>query len=336
MPHQGAVRGMLRDVASEQGAVPPVTLITGDEELLVDRAVSDVVAAVRAGDPEADVHDVSAGSLSPGTLAEVTQPSLFGGGRVVVIRAAHDLTKDLASEVTSYLADPAPDAALVLVHAGGNKGKALLDAAKKAGARTVTCPRVSKQGERLDFITAEIRRGGRTITDGAARALLDAVGSDLRELASACDQLVADTTGKIGEEEVTRYHRGRAEVSGFTVADRAIEGKTAEALEQLRWALATGVSPVLITSALAQGVRSLARVGSAQRGLQGADLAKHLGMPPWKVDRVRKQLAGWNGQGVRQALQAVAEADTQVKGGGTDPAYALERAVLTIIQSRGR
>jgi ABC-type xylose transport system permease subunit len=36
---------------------------------------------------------------------------------------------------------------------------------------------------------------GLTADDGAARALLDAVGSDLRELASACDQLAADTEG---------------------------------------------------------------------------------------------------------------------------------------------
>jgi len=64
------------------------------------------------------------------------------------------------------------------------------------------------------------------------------VGSDLRELAAACDQLAADTDGLIDEPVVARYYRGRAEATGFTVADRAVEGHLAQALEQLRWALA--------------------------------------------------------------------------------------------------
>ena len=108
----------------------------------------------------------------------------------------------------------------------------------------------------------------------------------------------------------------------------------ADALEQLRWALATGVAPVLITSALAQGVRSLAKVGGAPRGLRGAGLAKELGMPPWKIDRVRQQLRGWSAEGVAEALQVVAETDAQVKGAGADAAYALEKAVARIVAAR--
>jgi DNA polymerase-3 subunit delta len=131
-----------------------------------------------------------------------------------------------------------------------------------------------------------------------------------------------------------RYYRGRAEASGFSVADRAVEGRLADALEQLRWALATGVAPVLITSALAQGVRALAKVASAPPGLGGAALMRELEMPQWKIDRVRKQLHGWNAAGVAHAVQAVAEADEEVKGAGTNAAYALERAVRNVVAAR--
>lgn len=57
-------------------------------------------------------------------------------------------------------------------------------------------------------------------------------------------------------------------------------------------------------------------------------------MPPWKIDRVRRQLGGWGPEGISAALQAVAVADEQVKGGGADPGYALEKAVHTIVASR--
>jgi hypothetical protein len=72
---------------------------------------------------------------------------------------------------------------------------------------------------------------------------------------------------------VRTYFAGRAEVKGFAVADAAIEGKASDALEQLRWAFASGVDPVLVTSAVASGLRGLARYMSAPRGLREADLA---------------------------------------------------------------
>jgi DNA polymerase III subunit delta len=311
-----------------------VTLIVGDEELLVDRAVGEVIAAARTRDSDVEVHELTPSTLTPGSLAELTSPSLFGGGTVVVLRGAQDFGKDLAAEITAYVKNPADDITFVVVHAGGVKGKALLDAVAKSGARRVSCPKVTKAGERAQFVRAEIRRSGGTISEDAARNLLEAVGNDLRELAAACSQLVADTGGKVNDAAVARYHRGRAEVSGFNVADKAVEGRLAEALEQLRWALATGVAPVLITSALAQGVRGLAKVGGAPRGLTGPGLAKELGMPPWKVDRVRQQLRGWSPDGVARALEVVAETDAQVKGGGADAAYALEKAVSQIIAAR--
>ncbi|MFF4773564.1 DNA polymerase III subunit delta [Microtetraspora fusca] len=313
----------------------PVTLVVGDEELLADRAVSSVVAAVRADDPGAEVHDLVGGKVETGELIGLASPSLFGERSVIVIRSAQDLTKDVIAEVVKYAAHPAEDAVLVLAHPGGVKGKALVDGVKKAGADVVTVSKLTKPAERLDFIKGEIKRAGRSISPAAAQALLDAVGSDLRELAAACSQLAFDTEGKsIDEAAVARYHRGRAEVSGFTIADLAIEGRLGEALEQLRWALATGVAPVLIVSALAGGLRSLAKVGGAPRNLRGGQLASHVGMPPWKIDRVKRQLSGWGQDGISRAMQAVAVADEQVKGAGTDPAYALERAVQIIVASR--
>ncbi|MEU9830038.1 DNA polymerase III subunit delta [Streptosporangium sp. NPDC048047] len=312
-----------------------VTLVVGDEELLADRAVGEVVAACRAADPGAEVHDLVGSKVEPGELTRLSSPSLFGGGAVVVIRSAQDLVKDVAAEVVSYSARPAEDTVLVLSHAGGAKGKALADGVKKAGAHVVTVAKLTKPAERLAFIRTEMKRAGRSIGADAAAALLDAVGNDLRELAAACNQLAFDTPGKtIDEAAVARYHRGQAEVSGFTVADSAVEGRLGDALEQLRWAIATGTAPVLLVSALAGGLRSLAKVGGAPRNLRGGQLAGHLGMPPWKIDRTRKQLNGWGPEGLAHALQAVAAADAQVKGGGADPAYALEHLIQVVVASR--
>ncbi|GAA2350639.1 DNA polymerase III subunit delta [Streptomyces carpaticus] len=310
-----------------------LTVAVGQEELLLDRAVREVTDAARAADPDTDVRDLAAGELQPGTLAELTSPSLFAERKVIVVRAAQDLGADTVKELKSYLAAPAEEITLVLLHAGGPKGKGLLDAARKAGAREVACPKMTKPADRLTFVRGEFRSLGRSASPGACQALVDAIGSDLRELASAVAQLTADVEGAIDESVVARYYTGRAEASSFTVADRAVEGRPAEALEALRWALATGVAPVLVTSALAQGVRAIGKLASAPGGMRPGDLARELGMPPWKIDRVRQQMRGWSADGVAVALRAVADADAAVKGGGYDPAYALEKAVVTIARA---
>jgi len=94
------------------------------------------------------------------------------------------------------------------------------------------------------------------------------------------------------------------------------------------------VSPVLITSALAQGVRLIGRVGAASRSQPAAALAAELGAPPWRIDKVRQQLRGWTPDGIARAHGAVAESDAQVKGEGANPGYALEVAVRTIVACR--
>lgn len=324
---------MLRSVPTATD-VAPITVVIGDEELLVERAVARAVAEVRTADPAAEIRHLSGSELELGQLAELTSPSLFGERRLLVLRDLEQVPKAVAIEVDAACREAGDEIGLVLVHKGGAKGKQLVDAALGLGGRRIDCAKISRPSERIDFVKAEFRVAGRAITDDGARALLDAVGNELRELAAACAQLCTDTESRVDATLVGRYYRGRAEAGGFAVADRAIEGRLGDALEQLRWALAVGTAPVLIASALAQGLRALAKVASAPRGLRAADLARELGMPPWKIDRVKAQLRGWHPAGVAAAVQAVAAADEQVKGGGTDAGYALEKAVMAVVAAR--
>ena len=315
------------------GSLSPLRLILGDEELLVARAVAEVAAAARAVDPASDVREVVAADLVPGDLYDLLSPSLFGDRRVVVIRGVHEARSELVDALRGHLADVADDVSLVLVHPGGARGKALVDAVRAAGAIVVECPKITRAEERLAFVRAEVRRVGGSISPDAAAVLLDAVGTDLRELATACSQLVADSGGRVDAAAVTRYHRGRAEVTGFAVADRAVVGDVPGALEALRWALAVGVAHVLVADALADGIRSVARVSSAGRA-NPYSLASSLGMPPWKVKRAQSQSRGWTEPGLTAAMRVVADLNADVKGVAADPGYALEAAIRDIAVAR--
>jgi DNA polymerase-3 subunit delta len=311
----------------------PLRLVLGEEELLVERAVEQIVAEVRVVEPGAELRRYRAAELSPVNLAENLSPSLFAEGRVIVLQAAHEVGKELATAIVEQSADPAEGIVLVVLHAGGARNKALADALRKGGAVVTTCNRITRFEERSDFVRAEVRRAGGRIAPDAVGVLIEAVGSDLRELAAATNQLVADTGGTVDERAVRRYHRGRAEASGFAVADKAMAGDRPGALEALRWALVLGVAPVLVADALADGLRTLARVGAAGRGDPNR-LGGTLGMPPWKVRKAQAQVRAWRPESLAVAFDAAAQVNADVKGAAADPGYALERAVLRICAAR--
>ncbi|MDN5747621.1 MAG: DNA polymerase III subunit delta [Pseudonocardia sp.] len=315
-------------------APAPVRLVLGEEELLVERAVADVVAEVRESEPGAELRRYRASELTPVALADALSPSLFAEGRVVVVQAAHDAGKDLAGAIVEQSVEPAEGIVLVVAHAGGARNKALADQLRKGGAVVTSCERVRWPEQRAEFVAAEVRRAGGRISRDAVEMVVEAVGADLRELASATAQLVADTGGTVDGVAVRRYHRGHAEVTGWTVADKAMAGDRAGALEALRWAQAGGVAAVLIADALADGVRTVARVGSAGGG-DPYRLAATLGMPSGKIRKAQQQVRNWRPAGLVAAFAVAAQLNAEVKGAAADPAYALELAVMRICDARG-
>lgn len=314
--------------------VPPLVLISGDEPLLVDRAIATTLSALRKTEPDVERRESDAAGLTAGLFSEMVAPSLFAEPRLVVLRGAQEAAKELAAALIEYTADPVPGVTLALHHTGGAANTSLVEALRVRGAAVFSCPRITRPGERIDFVRAEIKRAGGTCTPEAVSALVDAVGGDLRELASAAGQLVSDTGGLVDESAVARYYRGKADVNGFAVADKAVAGDRAGALESLRWALNVGVAPVLIADALADGIRTLAKVAGA-RGGNSYSLASELGMPPWKIDKARSVVRGWSPAGLATGMALVADLNADVKGAAADVEYAVERAVLAVVTARG-
>jgi len=316
---------------------PTLELVLGEEELLVERAVQAAVETARLADPTSETTRVKVTDLTAPELAELVSPSLFAERRVIVLEGAQEAGKDIAAAIASYVKEPADSVQLVVLHNGGGRkpGKDLIAAMRSADAQVVECPKITKPGDRESFVRNEIRRaGGKTDAD-AVGALIDSVGSDLRELSAAAAQLVADTGGQVTSEAVRRYHRGRADVTGFAVAEKAVTGDVSGALEMLRWAMQLGVPHVLVADALADAVRTVAKVSGAGRA-DPFRLSSELGMPTWKVRKALAQSRGWHPAGLVVAMQVVAEVNADVKGVAVDAGYALERAVLRMAEARRR
>lgn len=244
-------------------------LVLGDEELLVERAVADVLrsARQRAGTADVPVSRMRAGDVGAYELAELLSPSLFAEERIVVLGAAAEAGKDAAAVIESAAADLPAGTVLVVVHSGGGRAKSLANQLRSMGAQVHPCARITKVSERADFIRSEFASLRVKVDDETVTALLDAVGSDVRELASACSQLVADTGGAVDAAAVRRYHSGKAEVRGFDIADKAVAGDVAGAAEALRWAMMRGEPLVVLADAL--GRNDFGRIRIRRSRLRG-------------------------------------------------------------------
>jgi DNA polymerase-3 subunit delta len=315
--------------------VSQLHLMLGEEDLLVERAIADVLRAARqqAGTEDIPMDRLRAGEVGTSELAELLSPSLFADERVVVLEAAAEAGKDAVGLIAATAADLPEGTMLVVVHSGGGRAKALAGQLEKLGAEVHKCAKIKWPSERVDFVRREFRELKVKVSDETVNVLVDAVGSDVRELASACSQLVADTDGQVDAAAVRRYHSGKAEVKGWDIADMAVVGDIAGAAEALRWAMLSGEPHVVLADALAEAVHAIARIGP-----QSGDpyrLASELGMPPKRVEKVQRQARRWSRDSVAEAIRVVAALNGDVKGVAADADYALEAAVRRVAELAG-
>lgn len=334
---------MLTATMADTQPVPRITLVIGPEDLLVERAVSDVVRAVRRDEPTAERRLVDATQESAASvLAEALSPTLFGDVGVVVVTALDQADADLAAAVRAAVDSPPEHVWLVLVHPGGVKGKALLTAVRAAKPKPVevSCTSIKGRREAAEFLSRELAHHRRTATREAISTLVDALGADARMLASAASQLAADVEhDPIGVDDVTQNFAGVSEVTGFQISDAIWDRRPREALRDLRWTAETGdrarIGPATV-GAVASGLRALIRYAGAARGAPEPEVARQVGVPPWKLRTLRGQLARWRPDQLAAAVLRLSATDAAVKGGlregeNLDPVQkllALERLVV--------
>ena len=259
-------------------------------------------------------------------MLQATSPSLFAQERVVVIKDTDLAGKEPTELLLQAAVDPAPGMTLVIVHSGKGRNKAYVPKFRKAAQ--VHEAGSLNQRERQSWVQNEFRRRGVRPTPDVVGALLESVGSDLRELASAIEQLIDDTSGDLTVSDVRAYYTGVAEVSGFDIADQAVTGRVDRALASTRRALQLGISPVAITAALANKIGDIAKLYQTRGNPD--KIAREIGMHPFVAKKTMQIARNWSGDAVSRAAIIVARLDAEVKGQGGDPDFAVEDAVRRI------
>lgn len=324
----------VRPIWHDEHVTDRLHLLLGDDDFLTGRVISKVVEETsREAGTQVPVTRVRAGDVSEGELAELLSPSLFAEERIVVVEAAAEAGKEPAALITATAKSLPDGITLMVIHTGGGRAKSMVAALKKAGAVEHETATPKWPSDRMTFVRNEFRSLGVKASADVVEQVVESVGSELRELAAACAQLVADTGGKVTVETVQLYYQGRPEVTGFEIADKAVNGDRAGALEALEWAMHHGVPRVLLADALAEAVHSIARV-RPMGGIDPYSAASELGMPPNRVKSVQAKAKAWDSESIARAIGVVAKLNGDVKGQAVDADYALAHAVAAVAELR--
>lgn len=309
-------------------------LVDGDDPTLVSEAASALVEDLLGGQERSLALEDHAGEVDLGMLADgCATPPLLVERRVVVLRNVGRFSATELAPLLSYLANPLPTTALVLVAGGGPVAAPLLALVKERGQLLQT--RVDPR-RRADWLHQRLARSGLSFEHSAERLLLAHLGEDAGRLVGLLEVLRAayGDRAKLGPSELEPYLGEAGDVAPWELTDAIAEGRLEPALVATRRMLHSGERhPLVLLAVIARQV-SQALVLDDPSIRSEAQAAQALGLPPGRSTfpaRKGLELARlWRSEGVAEAVGWVADAEVALKGSTATP----PEAVLEVLVAR--
>lgn len=305
------VLAMALDVSDE------LVVVTGGEEAL-RRLVVDRILGQAAG-RDISVLRVSARDADAANLVrQGCEPTLFGGATWLLVTELDQGNDDVVGAAKDAITQIGPDLRIVFVHGGAARGRGVIAAAQKAGARVIEVRPVAASAL-PSVLTTHARQRDCILSGEAAAALIDTLGPDLTGLLATVEQLASDAPdGRISLQLVRDTLTAGGTENQFEIADLVWKRETAAALAAFRQlAERNGASGACVTvvAALSYSLRSLARFSADRPTGSPWQIASALGVPMWKVDAIAAAARLWRPGQLARAAVLLADADADAKGG---------------------
>ena len=278
----------------------------------------------------------AAESSGEDAVAACNALGLFGGeARLVVVDGVETWKSADTKDIESYLAAPAPTTVLALVADGLKRDSALAKVVAKTG--DILAYDVPKK-QLPEWVSEQFARLGASAERDACRALVEAVGDDVADLASEIQKLCTWAAGEeITRASVEQLAVGRAETPIFAVTDAwgrrdvAATLRATESLLDRSHRPRSGELIRLVASLVGHvgRVRKLSRL--VDEGVRTKEAASRLKMHPFVAEKAAKQAGNFSPDELANALVRLAELDAGAKGGSRlPPELQLERTLVEI------
>lgn len=314
-----------------QGAVAPLYVLVGEEDLLRDTALAQLKQSILGVEGDDFNCDLFYGDEAEGTQIAscASEVAVFASRRLVIVKAADKLPARQAEALLPYLKDPNESTTVIFV-AAKLDGRLKFTQALMQASLVVDCSPL-KDSQLLPWLKQEADRVGVRIDEDAFHMLKDACGGSLysvrREVEKLASYVPADRAVTVDDVATLRGTEPGASV--FDLA-AAIGGKNrGRALSIIARNLEAGEAPLRMLGSLAWQYRRLWKVKELMRqGGREGEAARTLRVDPYKV---RAFLGQFSETHLQDALRAFLETDGKLKGGSAGrPAMLLDRLILQL------
>jgi DNA polymerase III subunit delta len=308
-----------------KGTFHPVYLLAGPDTLLKEEALKNFQKLFLAGDDSGLNIDRFDGDTSAASeiLGAFRTLAFLGGRRLIVVRRAQELSSAEANLLADGLAAPSENALVLLWDEKADNLNVLVQSVKSAG---VVCTFWAPfENQMPAWIQDRAKSFGKGMSFDAARALLDAVGPSLPELAQELDKLSLYARDKknieLSDVEALRPDNPALQFLEF---DRAFWRKDVpEFLHLMEIRRAQGDPPEVLISHMVRIYRKLffSKTLLAEKKVSREDVAS-------QVMRIRTRqpqedfmtaLNGFSWEDLLEGLESLLKADRDLKTGRLDP-----------------
>jgi DNA polymerase-3 subunit delta len=333
---------------------PAAWLVKGTDELLRERVVGELVIELlgdddrsfaveeitvpgrKGDDPEADDLEDARERAVAAVLNAAGSPPFMTARRIVVVRDVGALTADSAQPIVRYLDDPLDTTVLVLVAGGGTIAPGLTKKLKELKA-----PERAPESEATDkVLIGQAHEQGVLLSKEAADLITKHLGDDAGRVVALVEVLSAAFAPdeRLSGDDVRPYLGEEGTVAPYLLTNAIEEGDTPRALELLHRILTVTsakqpkpMHPLQVMGMLTGHYRRVLRLDDPNlRGENDAVAALGGKVKGYPARKALDQARSLGTDGIRQAFDALAQADLDLKGARGIP----EDAVMEVLVVR--
>jgi len=316
----------------------PIFVVYGSEEFLRQQVTKVIRKLVLKTDE--DDFGMSAYEGEEAAFAtihdELETLPFVGSKRLIIVENADTFVTQFRSSLEKYFAQPSKIGTLLLqvrTWPRNTRLAKMLDAA--AAVQCDTPPLHVLPDWCMEWASA---RYGKTLTQAAARHLVDLIGPEMGQLDQELQKLAifVGSAPKIDVEPVEKLVGNNRFADIWRIFDAIGAGRSEEALEILDCLFDQGQEPIRILGAFSMQLRRLAQAGRlVQGGLSATRALERAGVQPFALRRAEEQLRHLGPQRLSQLYDWLLEIDLGLKGSSQLPPRILfERLVLKLAHDR--
>jgi len=256
----------------------------------------------------------------------------FSGRRWVLVKATDKLPVREAEGMIAYLKAP-NDTTTLVFSAQKLDGRTKMTQALKKHCLVVECGALPANHTPA-WIVGQARQLGIRIAEDAIPLLAELAGQSLNSVKRELEKLAA-ALGEGATAERTQVEAMRGLEPGASVFDLSLAigaGDTTRALRIVVKNIESGEAPLRMLGSLVWQYRRLWKgYQLREEGQSQGDIARTLGIPPFRLSDFMKQVSSFSGEHFRMAFSLFLETDSALKGGrATDPKRVIEEIVLRL------